>query len=233
MNINKVLIILFLVLVIVYSYYILSQSADTKNKRETPDKIIVESPTPQYYQIYTITHDVILQILNGKFIKYRPNYFNLNNLPVSTQQLNIKESKKICNTITNVFNSELKNKNIKLEVLNCIPLYKMETDIESTYTIQFEYEVKSLEPTINVENKLLMIQISLIIIKKNPDETFFDKVIGNETEEKIEKIFITQIKKIASMNISFDVKKSDDNTINWRDEVERVKMAYKKEFGRF
>ncbi len=195
MNIIKIIIIT-LIFYIFYVYY---------NKKEPQLKSILKKTKKQYYKISSITHDVITKILTDNFLKYKHSGFNLSNLPTTSRQLKLSEADALSNSVTNVFNKSLKDSFIKLRLIQAVPLYKIETDVESNYSLQLEYEIKALDETISVENRVIRLQLNIVIQKKNIEETFFDRVIIGKNDNQIEKIFITQIKEISTMDNTYQL----------------------------
>lgn len=202
----KILILILLIYITykIYNLYVKPESVLKSAMKKTKEENVSASvPEEQFYEIDSIDLDTILQLLNNKYIKYRYVNFNLSNLPVNTSKLKQKEANVLGQSITNVFNGTLKKANTKLSLLQVIPLYKMETDVESAYSIQGEFEVIALGKGVSVPNKILRLQLNIVVQKKDLGETFFDKVLIDttpETSKKIEKIFITQIKRISNMD---------------------------------
>lgn len=177
-------------------------------KKHKVIKSILKKPHAQYYDVNIITHDMIRNALVEEFIKYRDVIFNLSNLPVSSKPLKMSEGSVLATTISSNFNKALEKYATKLNVQQVIPLYKMETDIESQYSFQIEYSISSLQSRVNVENKIIRIQVVIVIHKKNDSATFFDKVLIDTTAEStknIDKIYITQIKEIKTMENDYAV----------------------------
>lgn len=167
----------------------------------------------QYYSVNTISHDAIVQLLVDKFIKFKHMNFNLSNLPVSSIGLKETEATVIANTIMDVFNKALEITNTRLKLSQVVPLYKMETDIEVSYSMQIEFKVYAKSEPMTVENKILRLQLNIIMRKRPNDETFFDKVLIDSTPattKKIDKIYVTQIKKIDTLDNNYNL--FQDNT---------------------
>ncbi len=160
----------------------------------------------QFYEINNATAETIVDILNDKFIKYKYVKFNVSNIPVLTKKLKPSEAKVLIEAITKVFNESLRRASVKLMLVQIIPLYKMETDIEASYSLQVEYAVDA-DVGVAVENKIIRLQLSVIVHKRDIQDTFFDQVIlsNADSKRKIDKIYITQVKRINTLDNLYDM----------------------------
>jgi hypothetical protein len=242
MNISITHIVIFVLsLFIIFTLIKKNKKNNTNITLSKPIKKIYNNPVEkpqqnniQYFKNKHIDNNMILSVLNKKFIKYKYVMFNLSNLPVTSKKLLQSEAKTLIKSILHNFNNSLKNYNTHLKLLEIVPLYKMETEIECQYSLQLSLSIESLDKILEVEQKILRLQLVILVHKKDDHGNFFDKVLIDSSKKSlnnIEKVFITQIKEINNMDNNYELNGDSINKRTISEIINNVKENHKNEMG--